>query len=273
MTAHKFSPDHTPDCMAQCRRQVKQRHAEPWISLRGCRRLTFLLQLPFLFHSTHAFYPIQPAIGALIDHGLRLAALRSPNLRSTFLPDGGAKLANAGRISRPASGPSMFLPVQTPVDPALLALAFFYATSRATKDMEKIGVGPPRGGSSRVAYREGKLLRSDRLAHIQHRRQVSKALRTVKLSLTTTIMALKEDPVRGSFMLFRNTMVDITSKYFNEEQHVAEVAVIDDFGTKAVEQVGKFPCLAYLVFHLMSCCSLPGAGHFTHHHRDNNHET
>ena len=46
----------------------------------------------------------------------------------------------------------MCSPVQTPVDPALASALASFCVGRALRDIERLGVGPPRGGSSRVSY-------------------------------------------------------------------------------------------------------------------------
>ena len=52
-------------------------------------------------------------------------------------------------------GPIMCSPVPTPLDPALASALVNLVLGRAIADLERLGVGPPRGGSSRIAYSEG----------------------------------------------------------------------------------------------------------------------
>ena len=48
----------------------------------------------------------------------------------------------------------MCSPIPTPLDPALASALVNLFVGRALDDMERLGVGPPRGGSSRVVYSE-----------------------------------------------------------------------------------------------------------------------
>jgi hypothetical protein len=59
-------------------------------------------------------------------------------------------------VGRRGVGPSMCSPVQTPVDPVLASVLVNLCVSRALHDLERLGVGPPRGGSCAVEYEGGR---------------------------------------------------------------------------------------------------------------------
>ena len=142
------------------------------------------------------------------------------------------------RLGRPA-GPA-FAPVPMAVDPALLAVLLQAAFSRAAGDLERVGLGPPRGGSSRVVYRNGRVcpaspttaagaaglaLAAGRLGRRPGRR------------LVRACEALKRNPVNGTATLVRTAALAALRRQVMEEEPV-EAAVLDELGEQAVEQVG-----------------------------------
>jgi hypothetical protein len=77
-------------------------------------------------------------------------------------------------------GPTMCNPVPTPVDPAVASILVNVCVGRALKDLERLGVGPPRGGSSAVVYSEGTVVPDTRNTLLsvgrQHLRRLKRAV-------------------------------------------------------------------------------------------------
>ena len=94
--------------------------------------------------------------------------------------------------------------VPTPVDPAVASILVNVCIGRALKDLERLGIGPARGGSSAVVYREGMAVRDDRNSLASVGRQHLRRLQSVAaLSTDAAAAVLGEKLPKGTATLLR----------------------------------------------------------------------
>ena len=107
------------------------------------------------------------------------------------------------------AGPAMCSPVPTPVDPALASALVHLAVRRAQSDLERLGVGPARGGSVRVEYSGGTVVPDRRTPLVAlGRRQLLRLKAGVRASVPAavgTAMAAGVSRAGGTRTLLRTT--------------------------------------------------------------------
>ena len=104
---------------------------------------------------------------------------------------------------RPSRGSrrTMCSPVPTPVDPALASALAHLVVGKALSDLERLGLGPPRGGSVRVEY-SGETVVPDRRSPLASlgRRGVRRMLTRLEAVTSETIGS---KAVKGTHTMLR----------------------------------------------------------------------
>jgi hypothetical protein len=104
---------------------------------------------------------------------------------------------------RPSRGArlTMCSPVPTPVDPALASALVHLVVDKALGDLERLGLGPPRGGSVRVEY-SGETVVPDRRSPLASlgRRGVRRMLNRLKVATSGTSGS---EAVKGTHTMLR----------------------------------------------------------------------
>jgi hypothetical protein len=98
----------------------------------------------------------------------------------------------------------MCSPVQTPVDPALASVLINLCVSRALHDLERLGVGPARGGSCRVEYREGRAV-PGRECRPMGGQQLRRLHSSIAVPAAAAISRVREEHLRGTATMLRST--------------------------------------------------------------------
>ena len=126
---------------------------------------------------------------------------------------------------RGATGTTMISGGPVPVDPALAAALVHLGVSRALHDLERLGYGGARGGSSRVVVRAGRMVPDPRgswQAEGRRRlRQLKSAARRpgeamVAVAVATTKAAVKVGGGRGTATLIRETAYEAVRPFLNK---------------------------------------------------------
>ena len=134
-------------------------------------------------------------------------------------------------------------PVPVTLDPTLTALLVQWSITRVSKDLERAGLGPPRGGSTPISYRKGKILPAN-LPRLSSGLQFLRRARTTTAAVVDTV---KSHPVRGTTTLIRTVAASMVHRRLTEEHLAAEGHVqefpaqtlLDELGSQAIEQVRK----------------------------------
>jgi hypothetical protein len=155
-----------------------------------------------------ASFPLSllPSRGGLINSRFRPTAADLG--RCAPFPSGAPGASKGSRTGGPAGaggGARMCGPVPTPVDPMLAMVLARLCVGRVLHDLERLGVGPPRGGSSRVVY-SGETVRPHRRAGLGVAKSLPAAARLGMRRLRTA--AVRPAGELGTATLLRSAAVE-----------------------------------------------------------------
>ena len=169
---------------------------------------------------------------------------KSPHLES-YSRRSSAPLNVPTRLwSRGMASVRMVDAVPVTLDPTLTALLVQWSVTRVSKDLERAGLGPPRGGSTPIAYRRGKILPAN-LPRLSSGLQFLRRARTTTAAVVDTV---KSHPVRGTSTLIRTVAASMAIRRLHEEDVVRAEGqtnseefpaqtLLDELGSQVIEQV------------------------------------
>jgi hypothetical protein len=131
----------------------------------------------------------------------------------------------------------MCSPVPTPFDPALASALVNLVVGRSLDDLERLGVGAPRGGSSRVVYSEDTVVPDRRNPLVALGRRQLRRLHFSLVQSPLVKTALKGGIPRGTKTLLRTTAHEAASRRLMEEEFPVESAMLDELEVQIMETV------------------------------------